>query len=163
NHFTHAGIDAARRLREAGLDVDRVAAATLRVATPTVRTIGEPIDVKRRPETGYQAQFSGPYTVAAALLGGGGLGLNLDDFRDERRRALMARIDVVADEECDAIYPYQFPAILEVRTDGGETLVERVLVNRGGPDDPLSDDELATKFADNARRALPDDRVAAIR
>ena len=168
NHFTHAGIDAARRLREAGLDADRGAAATLRVATPTVRTIGEPIDVKRRPETGYQAQFSGPYTVAAALLGGGGLGLNLDDFtdelaRDERRRALMARIDVVADEECDAIYPYQFPAILEVRTDGGETLVERVLVNRGGPDDPLSDDELATKFADNARRALPDDRIAAIR
>lgn len=168
NHFTHSGIEAARRLREAGLDPDAVQSVTLRVATPTVRTIGEPIEVKRRPETAYQAQFSGPYTVAAALLGGGGLGLNLDDFsdelaRDERRRALMERITVVPDEECDQIYPYQFPAILEVTTVDGDTLVERVLVNRGGPDDPLSDDDLATKFADNAGRGLPDDRVAAIR
>lgn len=168
NHFTHSGIEAARRLREAGLDPDAVQSATLRVATPTVRTIGEPIEVKRRPETAYQAQFSGPYTVAAALLGGGGLGLNLDDFSDElaregRRRALMERITVVPDEECDQIYPYQFPAILEVTTVDGDTLVERVLVNRGGPDDPLSDDDLATKFADNTGRGLPDDRVAAIR
>jgi 2-methylcitrate dehydratase PrpD len=168
NHFTHAGIDAARRLRVRGLDPGAVRSATLRVATPTVRTIGEPLEVKQRPDTGYQAQFSGPYTVAAALLGGGGLGLNLDDFTDElardpRRRELMSRITVVADEECDRIYPFQFPAILEVTTTDGDTLEERVLVNRGGPDDPLSDDELATKFTDNAARALPRERVDAIR
>ncbi len=74
NHFTHAGIDAARALRKGGLDIDTISSIRLGVPAATVRTIGEPIDVKRTPETGYMAQFSGPYTVVARLLGGGGLG-----------------------------------------------------------------------------------------
>lgn len=159
NHFTHCGIDAARRLRAGGLRPDEVDTAELRVATSTVRTIGEPLEVKQRPQTGYQAQFSGPYTVAAGLLGGGGLAVNLDDFtdalaQDPARRALMARITVTGDPDCDAIYPLHFPAVLTVTTTDGRVLEERVLVNRGSPDDPLSDDELATKFRDNAGRWL---------
>jgi 2-methylcitrate dehydratase PrpD len=66
NHFTHAGIDAAIALREGGLRPDDVEAAHLAVAAPTVRTIGEPLEVKQAPETGYQAQFSGPYTSTPA-------------------------------------------------------------------------------------------------
>lgn len=155
NHFTHAGIDAALKLRERGLRAQEVAHAELAVATPTVRTIGTPLEIKQRPETGYQAQFSGPYTVAAALLGGSGLGLGISDFtdqlaRDPTRRDLMARVSVVGSQECDDIYPYQFPAILSVRTHGGDDLVERVLVNRGGTGNPLSDDELLQKFLANA-------------
>jgi 2-methylcitrate dehydratase PrpD len=159
NHFTHTGLDAARRLRAQGLAPDDVAEAVLGVAGSTVRTIGEPLEVKRRPETGYQAQFSGPYLVALGLLGGHGLGAGLEDFEDERVRRrdvreLMSRIRVVADERCDRIYPRQFPAVLTVRTHDGRELVEEVLVNRGGPDDPLSDDELATKFRDNVGRVF---------
>lgn len=160
NHFTHTGIDAAIRLREQGLRAQDVASAHLEVATPTVRTIGEPLEVKQRPETGYQAQFSGPYTVAAALLGGQGLGLGLDDFDDAlvtnpARRDLMSRITVGASEECDAVYPYQFPAILTVTSTDGDEYREAVMVNRGGPDDPLSDEELTTKFRENVERVLP--------
>lgn len=167
NHFTHAAIDAAIQVRERGIvpgDVERI---HIGVAAPTVRTIGEPIEVKRSPETGYQAQFSGPYTVAAALLGGGGLGLSLDDFtddlaRDPERRALMGRIDVGPDERCAAIYPDEFPCVLTVRTTSGDELVEEVLENRGGPKRPLSDEELATKFRDNAGRLLREDAVSEI-
>jgi 2-methylcitrate dehydratase PrpD len=158
NHFTHTGLDAARRLREGGLTPEDVEEAVLGVAPSTVRTIGEPLEVKRRPETGYQAQFSGPYLVALGLLGGGGLGADLDDFtdghaRDPERRALMDRIRVEADPRCAEIYPYQFPAVLRVRTRDGRELVEEVLVNRGGPQDPLSDDELEAKFRSNASRS----------
>ena len=159
NHFTHTTIDAALRLRERGLRPEDVAHVDVGVAAPTVRTVGEPLDVKRTPDTGYQAQFSAPYAFAAGLLGGGGLGLGLDDFSDElarapQRRALMALVDVHADERCTAIYPHQFPAVVRVRTATGEKLVEEVLTNRGGPQRPLSDDELATKFRDNAARVL---------
>ena len=159
NHFTHAGIDAALRLRAAGLRAADVDSAHLGVATPTVRTIGEPLDVKQSPATGYQAQFSGPYTVATALLGGSGLGFGLDDVtddmaRDPERRALAARITVGGDPACDAIYPAQFPAVLTVHTIDGRTLVEEVLVNRGGPGDPLSDTELERKFSDNTAGLL---------
>jgi 2-methylcitrate dehydratase PrpD len=161
NHFTHAAIDAAISMRYSGLAADEIDHATLGVATATVRTIGEPIEIKRAPETGYMAQFSGPYAVAAGLLGGGGgLGLGLDDYtdglaHDPTRRALMALVDVVADESCDAVFPRQFPAILRVRRRDGTELVERVMANRGGPDRPLSYDELVTKFRDNASRLLP--------
>ena len=154
NHFTHAGIDAALALAADGLRPDDVASATLAVAPATVRTIGEPLATKQAPDTGYQAQFSGPYTVTAALFGGSGLGLGLGDFTDAlatdpRRRAVMARIDVVGSARCGEIYPHQFPAELSVTTTDGSELHHSVLVNRGGPDNPLTDDELARKFDDN--------------
>lgn len=160
NHFTHAAIDAAISLREQGVCPDDIVSAELGVAAPTVRTIGEPLDMKQAPETGYMAQFSGPYAVAAGLIGGGGLGLALDDFtdelaRDSERRALMSKVTVVANPKCTEIFPYQFPAVLRVRTTDGRELVEEVLVNRGGPQRPLSYDELATKFRDNAGGLLP--------
>jgi 2-methylcitrate dehydratase PrpD len=167
NHFAHTAIDAAIRLRQRGLDVDDVEGVHLGVAEPMVRTIGDPIEVKRTPETGYQAQFSGPYCVVAALLGGGGLGLALDDFTDElardlRRRELMAKVDVVADPSCADVYPEELPCILSIRTRAGQEFVEEVWENRGGPKRPLTDDELATKFRDNATRGLDDGAVAAI-
>ncbi len=167
NHFTHTGLDAARRFRARGVRPEDVVSAELGVAGPTVRTIGEPIEVKRAPRTGYQAQFSGPYMVALGLLGGHGLGAGLADFEDEvvhqpHRRALMERITVVADAACDAIYPDQFPSVLRVRTRDGSQLEERVLVNRGGPDDPLSDQDLELKFTENAARVLAPDGIAAV-
>lgn len=154
NHFTHAGVDAAIRMRADGLRPQDVESAVLGTAAHSARTIGEPIAVKRRPSTGYQGQFSGPYTVAAALFGGGGLGLGLDDFTDElvndpARQELMSRISVVADSECDEIFPYQFPAVLRVRTHDGRDLQERVGTTRGGPQRPLSDDEIRRKLLDN--------------
>ena len=162
NHFTHTGIDAAIALRQRGVGPDDITAAILEVAPPTVRTIGEPIDAKRKPESGYHAQFSGPYTVAAGLLGGGGLGVGLADFSDELacdpvRRELMARIDVVGDPRLMAIYPCHLPARLTVATTTGHTLVEEVLANRGSPDRPLTDDELAAKYTDNTAGLVPDD------
>ena len=161
NHFTHGGIDAALALREQGLSIDQIDALSLGVAEPTVRTIGEPIEAKRAPATGYQAQFSGPYTVVAALLGGGGLGLGLDDFTDalatdEARRRHMAKVTVAGRRECSEVFPNQFPAVLTARLHDGRELRQAVMTNRGGPQRPLSDRELERKFTDNAGRSLAD-------
>jgi 2-methylcitrate dehydratase PrpD len=167
NHFTHCAADAALALRARGIRPSDIEAIHVGVAGPTVRTIGEPLAVKQAPQTGYQAQFSAPYVVAAALLGGGGLGLSLDDFTDElardpERQALMAKVTVGPDARCDAIYPHQFPAVLTARLTSGAEIVEEMLTNRGGPDRPLSSDELAGKFRDNARRRFPDSVVGAV-
>jgi 2-methylcitrate dehydratase PrpD len=164
NHFTHAGIDAAIALRNRGLRPDDISALVLGVSAPVLHTIGAPIEVKRRPETGYQAQFSGPFTVAAALFGGHGLGLGLDDFTDElardpRRRELAAKVEVVADDACTQVFPRQFAAVLTATTVTGDTVSERVMVNRGGSRRPLSDEELNAKFADNVKHLI-DERAA---
>lgn len=168
NHFTQAGIDAALELRQRGLDPAAVVAGELRVAAPVLRTIAEPRDLKIAPPTGYAAAFSGPYTVAAALLGGGGLGVGYDDFTDEaardlERRALAAKIECVADPELGAIYPRQFPAELRLRTGDGREWVARVEANRGGPGRPLSDAEHQVKFELNAGRVLAAEQLAAVR
>jgi len=167
NHYTHCGIDAALQLRARGLRAAEVASAHLGVATATVRTIGDPIGIKQTPATAYQAQFSGPYTVAAALMGGSGLGLGLGDFtdalaQDPARRALMACITVGPDERCDSIYPRELPAVLTVRTHDGSELEAAVLANRGGPRNPLSDAELARKFSDNTEGLLDAEAADAV-
>ncbi|MEM7049257.1 MAG: MmgE/PrpD family protein [Acidobacteriota bacterium] len=158
NHFTHAGIDAARSLR-GEIDPAAIERIDLGVASPTLRTIGEPRHEKLRPQSGYHGQFSGPFTVAAALLGGGGLGLWLDDFsddkvRDRRYLEIADKVHCYANAECDAIFPNQFPAVLTVTTADGQVIERKVLANRGGPDNPLSIDELKTKFFANAGRLL---------
>ncbi len=133
-----------------------------------LRTIAQTEEEKAKPETGYAAKFSGPFTVATALVGGEGLGVSLDDFTDEAVRDpaklnLASRVRCVADEECDRIFPNQFPAVLRVRLENGEEREARVSHNRGGPENPLSDEELEVKFHTNAERTLPADRVEELR
>jgi 2-methylcitrate dehydratase PrpD len=168
NHFTHTAIDAGARLRAEGVPVEEIESIELRVPTAVIRTIGQPIETKRAPETGYQAQFSGPYAVVTGLLGGSGLGAGLADFTDAlaadpRRRRLMAMVSVVGDARCDAIFPNQFPAIVTVRTAGGREWTAEVLANRGGPQRPLSEAELAGKFADNVAGRLAPAAAATVR
>ncbi|SNY75236.1 MmgE/PrpD family protein [Paractinoplanes atraurantiacus] len=164
NHFTHPGIDCALALRAAGLDASDADAIELGVAEPVLRTIAEPPEEKARPRSGYHAKFSGPYTIAVALTGGGGLGAGLDDFvtLDPVRLALAAKVRVCADARATSLFPRAFAAVLTVRTRGGAVLRHRVDGSRGGPVRPLTPGELAAKFADNAGRLLPAGRVAAL-
>lgn len=164
NHFTHTAVDAARELRAQGVRPEDIEEIVLGVAGPTVRTIGEPLEVKRNPETGYQAQFSGPYAVALGFLGSDDLREALGEYSDSKaqdpeRIALMQKVTVVSDEECNAIYPYQFPAVLRVRLKDGSERIARRLGNRGGNLDPLNSSELSQKFWGNAVRSLAEDQI----
>jgi 2-methylcitrate dehydratase PrpD len=167
NHFTHAGIDAALQLRARGVKPEDIEELELGVPTPVLRTIAEPVEDKARPQSGYHAAFSGPYTIAAALTGGGGLGLGHEDFTDAAaadpiRLAMAAKVRCMSDPACDKIFPRQFPAVLRaILTDGTRHEV-RVDMNRGGPGNPLTSDELSTKFRFNAHRRLSNDAAAQV-
>jgi len=135
------------------------------VSDKPFRTIGEPREEKIHPKTPYHAKFSGPYTVASALLGGGGLGVYLDDFTesaftDPERLALAAKVQVVVDQRATEIFPEAFAAVLRVTLDDGTVLEERRDSSRGSEEYPLSRDEHRQKFALNAARALAADQVA---
>ena len=166
NHFTHTAVDAGAALRGRGVRPEDVVRLELGVPGAALRTIGEPIDVKRAPDTGYQAQFSGPFALVAGLLGGSGLGTGLDDYTDALaqaplRLALMAKVDVVEDAQCNEIFPHQFPAVVRAELADGTRHVVEVLANRGGPQRPLSDDELDVKFRENVAPYLADPATAA--
>ncbi|MFI7635590.1 MmgE/PrpD family protein [Nonomuraea sp. NPDC049400] len=164
NHFTHPAIDCALVLRAGGLSPAEVEDVELGVPGPVLRTIAEPREEKINPRSPYHAKFSGPYTVAAALHGGGGLGLSLDDFASlsPERLELAKRVRCVADERASEIFPRAFAAVMRVRLRDGSVLEHRVDSSRGGPEHPLTQDELAVKFRANAGRALPPDDVEAL-
>ena len=164
NHFTHTGIDAARTLKAKGVTPDQIVSIDLGVPSPVLRTIAEPRESKIKPESGYHAAFSGPFTVAAAFYRENGLGLFHEDFEDESAHdpeilALAAKVNVNANQECDAIFPFQFPAVLTAHLKDGTSMTEKVLVNRGGPKNPLTDAELALKFESNVRDSLNPDQA----
>jgi 2-methylcitrate dehydratase PrpD len=166
NHFTHTIVDNGRALRERGIAPDQVATAEIGVPASVVRTVGEPLAKKQSPGTTYEAQFSGPYALAVGMFGGGGLGAALADYAPDLianadRRALMARTTVVADEECTRIFPHQFPSVVSVVTTEGERVRVEALHNRGGTDQPLTAEELSTKFADNVAGVLSQQQIDA--
>lgn len=160
NHYTHAGIDAALALKkEYNIDIDDIDDIKLYCPEDVLRTIAEPREDKINPESGYHAKFSGPFTIATALLGGGGLGVSFDDFTDEKAADknilnLAAKVQTFSDKECDEIFPYQFPAKLHITMLDGKKYMKNILVNRGGPSNPLSNDELRFKFKINATKYL---------
>ncbi|MFD3775490.1 MmgE/PrpD family protein [Streptomyces sp. NPDC058612] len=175
NHFTHPGIDCALALRAQGLRAEDVVSACLGVASAPRRTIGEPRAEKVRPRTPYHAKFSGPYTVAAALLAdvrGAGPVVRHADFSpralaDPARLSLAERVEVVSDAQCEDEFPLAFSAVLEVRTRRGPMLTARVAGSLGGPGRPLSEADLEEKFRSNAEpvlgKARAEEVVAAVR
>lgn len=164
NYYTHPGIDAALALRKKELNISKIQSLHLAVAKPMLRTVGEPLHRKQNPRNAYEAKFSAPYTIASALIGGSGLGLGIDDFKDilvdePIRLSLMKKTIVESDPRCDAIFPEQAPAILTVYTKDGKKQIEEIFVNRGSPEKPLSSEELFIKFNDNTHKLFPKEKI----
>ena len=116
------------------------------------------------PSGPSEAKFSLPFAVALGLTVGhaGASCFTAETVADERLRSLASRVDVVVDPALDREYPAHRPAVLELTTDDGRRLRIEAPVARGEPELPLSRDELAAKFLDNARTAIPEDRATAI-
>jgi len=166
NVYTHPGVDAALELRRRGIIPTAIKSVEIAAPSATLRTIAEPWEEKVAPNDPYTAAFSGPFTFATALFGGGGLGVYLSDFTeatvaDPARRALAAKVRYVSDDEVELAFPRRVAARVRVSTyDGAEQVIE-VMVNRGHPDNPLSLHELRQKFIENASTLLGPELAAA--
>lgn len=147
-YFTHPAIAAARALVEAeSLTPESIASVTVVGSQGAADALHY-----EDPETGLEAKFSMEYTVAAGLaLDRVGLSAFDDEnVGDPAVQALRERVtfEVDPDSEYD---PYQ--TTVRIRTEDGRTL-ERVQGKPPGtPENPLTDDELETKFLGCARRA----------
>ncbi len=159
--IAHPYMDCALRLRERhGLAADEIAEVRCRTAAGPVPRLWEPLTAKRAPRNGYVAKFSLPYLVAVMLLRGRA---GLAEFeepavRDAEVLGLAARVGYEVDPTID--YPRQFVGHVEVRCRDGRVLEARQDHPRGGPDFPMTPEELEAKFRGNAGLALPPERVA---
>jgi 2-methylcitrate dehydratase PrpD len=162
-HYNHAYLDCALELRRGhGLRPEQVDRVECRVPAREVPIVCEPRETKLRPRTTYEAQFSLPYSVAAALVDGR---VTLDTYAaarlaDPATLALAARVEHVVDP--DSTFPRGFPGWVRVQLRDGRTLEARVPDGRGGPERPLAAEAILAKFRDNAARVLPLDRVEAL-
>jgi 2-methylcitrate dehydratase PrpD len=159
-HFVHACVDAAVALvRDQKLDPSEIERVQALVPAEVVKTVCEPAANKRRPANSYDAQFSIPYTVAAALKRGR---FTLDELEDDALGdpAILALADRVNYEIDPATtFPRHYTGEVIVTTRGGRSFRHREAINRGNGERPLSEAAIIEKFRANAARAVSHDRA----
>lgn len=160
-HYLHAFLECVLSLRRAcGLDPAAVEHVECRVPPGEVEVVCEPAEAKRRPRSSYDARFSLPWAVAAALVDGR---VGLDTFTPERLgdpgvSALAARVTYRVDPGLP--FPGGFPAAVRIRLRSGRVLEAEAPDGPGGPRRPLPREAVVAKFRDNAGRVLEPARVA---
>jgi 2-methylcitrate dehydratase PrpD len=145
--LTHPAIDAVLGLRaEYGFGASEV-----KRVRATVNTKAATVTGKVDPRTGLDAKFSLTHGVAVALVA---RRPRLDHFTDEAAvdreiAAVRELIDVTSDRSVG-----KRAAEVVVDLVDGRSVTLRVEANRGTPENPLTDDDLAAKFLDNAAPRL---------
>jgi 2-methylcitrate dehydratase PrpD len=153
-------MDCAMRLREQQrLRPEDIAAIRARTAAGPVPRLWEPLAQKHAPPNGYAAKFSLPYLLAVILVKGrAGLAEFTDDaVQDKAVLRVAERVTYELDRAID--YPRQFVGDVEITLADGRVVRERQDRPRGGPDAPLTREELEAKFRGNAGLVLPDDKI----
>jgi 2-methylcitrate dehydratase PrpD len=141
---TFAAIDGALELRaEEEIDLDRIVRIEVETYGTAIKVAGNP-----SPRTAFEAQFSLPYTVAAALrLGSVRLAaFEPEMLEDPMLRSLVDRVTLAVDDELDAAFPTQRGARVRVVLEDGTEHDRYRPTRKGDPDLPLTDAELAEKF-----------------
>lgn len=162
-HFTHAFADAVLAIRaEHGIGPEDVEAIHCLIAEGEVKTVCEPLDLKRAPKTAYEAQFSVPYVAAASLVHGDFTLRELEPaaLADPTVLALAQRVTYEADPESG--FPALFSGEVAITTTDGRVLRHREQVNRGADQRPLSRADIEEKFRTTSTLACSEDRSARI-
>jgi 2-methylcitrate dehydratase PrpD len=162
-HFAQAAIDAAIAIRTT-LEgrVEDIAEVRVLIPKEVVDTVCEPLARKRRPANTYEAQFSLPYLVAAALAVGRVTLAEIDQgaLDDPAVLGLADRIGYEIDPASP--YPRYYSGEVIATLRNGRTLRQREEVNRGSPERPLSEAEITEKFMTNARTAVSKARAEGV-
>jgi 2-methylcitrate dehydratase PrpD len=114
------------------------------------------------PKTAYEAQFSLPYVVSAALVRRSGCRFEAFEDRwlsDLSIRDLMNKVTLDVDAEAEAGFPARRGAAITIELVDGATLSARRQTRKGDPDDPLSLQELSEKFIECAEPCIGKDGV----
>ena len=160
-HFTHGCIDAAIGLvRDRGVKVEDIKRIRALVPREVVKTVCEPVANKRRPQNEYDAEFSIPYLVSAAISRGQFTLAELSDdsLSDPGILSLADRVDYEIDP--DAEFPQYYSGEVVVEMNDGSEVRQREAVNRGNAERPISNGEVIEKFVGNIELAGgPSDRV----
>ncbi len=157
--WAHAAIDAVRSLMltESFSPSD--------IAAIEVRTFHEAARLyPGMPETSSQAQYSLAFAIAVQLLHGriGPEHVDGANLRDPDVAAFVERISAKESEKHNARFPQGRWSDVNITLSDGRRLESGDVHARGGPEAPMSAEEIKEKFHTMTREALPDLRSAQI-
>jgi 2-methylcitrate dehydratase PrpD len=156
-------MDCALRLHESrGVRADDIVEIRCRTAAGPVPRLWEPLASKHAPQNGYAAKFSLPYLLAVILTRGRASLAEFEDdvVRDPQILSVASRVGYELDATID--YPRQFVGHLRARLKDGRVVEEWQDHPRGGPDSPMSREEIESKFRGNASLVMSGDRVSQV-
>jgi len=144
------------------IEPEQIAGIRCRTAAGPVPRLWEPLASKHEPANGYAAKFSLPYLVALMLVKERATLAEFTDeaARDRRVLAVAGKVGYEVDATID--YPRQFIGHVAIRLRDGRLLEERQDHPRGGPDFPLTREEVEAKFLGNAALAVPAEQSARV-
>jgi len=149
--LTHQPISAAMQVcQEHNLTAEDISEILVETTVRGADILSDPS--KFKPKTKETADHSLPYVVAAAVADGNVLPSSFSDekLKDPRIWDLLGKIKVVADPEIDAMFPGVKRARLTITNLAGESFTAQVDNAKGSPLNPMSDDEVVSKFRANA-------------
>ena len=146
--FNHEAIDLALDMaNENGLNPNEIEAITVRVPDQMYTMCCHPLEKKRRPRTMVDAQFSLPYTVAAAIVRGDVFIDELSDqaLKDSDILALAQRVTPVVDSGCQTDLVIG-STVMEIKTRSGQEFSKRISFPQGNPRNPVDMNGVVVKF-----------------
>jgi 2-methylcitrate dehydratase PrpD len=162
----HTAIDAALSLRrEHSLGPGDISQVTVTSGRVTREAVSRPLEVKRRPRNVVDAQFSIPWTVAAALVYGKVQikHFTLEALNDPNILKIAEKVAFVFDDSL-SINVVE-PAIVEIKVIDGRILTKRVDFPYGNPNNPMSWESITEKLRDCALyaiRPIPEDTLGKV-
>ncbi len=156
----HGSIRAALSLvSENDIEPRDISEISVLVNEMTYKASCEPLEIKQNPLTGFDAQFSLPYSVATAVVRKRAL---FDDYTDEAIKdslvlEIVRKVKPMINPECKSAVGR--PAVvMEIKTKDGKTYSKREDYVFGNPRNPMSVEEQHEKFrycAGYAAKPLP--------
>lgn len=162
-HFMHGSLGAASEAAAGRTFVpEEIDDVLVTVPEAGVSLVLEPAAEKVTPRSEYEGKFSLQYSIASLLVRGH---VAVADFTEEAigdPDVLAVARKVRYETKPYPTYPQAFPGGAVVRLTDGTSFEADYPHQKGGPENPLSPDEVREKFRDNASLALPDAAVEAL-
>lgn len=150
-HFAHAFIDCVGALARNGFAASTITSLECVVPELELALICEPYAAKLSPATPYAAKFSLPFLLASKMIDGEISHRSFEPSNLTRpellRLAALVKYRVAKPDE--TLFPKTFPGWVEATLVDGRRVVERLDINTGHPDNPLSNGQVEAKFRDN--------------
>lgn len=145
----HSPLTAAQQLlKEHKVNPDQIDQVTVKTRESLVHLGTTPAELRLRPKTTLDAQYSLPFSLATFLHFGQAL---LGEFGEKARNHprvldLASRVHCIGDPEMDRRYPAEEPSVVTLRMKDGKEYTAAVSCAKGSLASPMTEEELKEKF-----------------